>query len=116
ALWWGTHVSPGWSAVLFGALLGIAGNMIRAVEAATLPRYFGTRHIGAIRGLVASISVGGTACGPLLFAAVFDHLDSYTPALLVTAAIPIAIAIWALVAPEPDPRRWPRRRWRPSRP
>lgn len=103
ALCWGTQVTPGWAAVAFGALLGIAANMIRTVEAATLPRYFGTRHIGSIRGLVASISVGGTACGPLLFAAVFDRVGSYAPVLLASAAVPVGIAVWAAVAREPDP-------------
>lgn len=102
ALVWGTQVSPGWTAVAFGALLGIAANMIRTVEAATFPRYFGTRHIGAIRGLVASISVGGTACGPLLFAAVYDQVGTYGPVLLGSAVVPAAIAVWALVAREPD--------------
>ncbi|WP_407319660.1 hypothetical protein UQW22_04350 [Isoptericola halotolerans] len=75
--------------------------MIRTVEAATLPRCFGTRHIGSIRGLVASINVGGTACGPLLFAAVFDRVGTYTPVLLVSALLPVAVAVWAAVAPEP---------------
>ncbi|WP_277207197.1 MFS transporter [Isoptericola croceus] len=103
ALCWGTQVSPGWAAVAFGALLGVAANMIRTVEAATLPRYFGTRHIGSIRGLVASISVGGTACGPLLFAAVFDQVGSYAPVLLASAVVPVGIAVWAAVAREPDP-------------
>jgi MFS family permease len=101
ALAWGTHVEPGWLAIVFGALLGIAGNMIRAVEAATLPRYFGTLHIGAIRGLVASISVAGTAGGPLLFATVFDRVASYSPVLLAGAVVPVAVAVWAMVAPEP---------------
>jgi MFS family permease len=101
ALWWGTQVAPGWSAVAFGVLLGVASSMIRAVEGATLPRYFGTRHIGAIRGMVASISVGGTACGPLLFAAVFEQVASYTPVLLASMALPLAVGVWALVAHEP---------------
>ncbi|MFN3866291.1 MAG: MFS transporter [Demequina sp.] len=103
ALAWGAQVGPGLSAIVFGVLLGTAGNMIRAVEAATLPRYFGTRHIGAIRGLVASISVGGTACGPLIFAAVFDRVGSYSPVLLVSSVVPVAIAVWALIAREPAP-------------
>lgn len=102
ALVWGSVVAPGLSAIAFGALLGAAGNMIRAVEAAALPRYFGVRHIGSIRGLVASISVGGTACGPLLFAAVFERTESYTPVLLATAIAPVLVAGWAVVAREPQ--------------
>ena len=54
----------GISAVLFGALIGAAGGSMRALEAATFPRYFGTRHIGSIRGMVAALSVASTAFGP----------------------------------------------------
>jgi len=100
-LWWGTTVTPGVSAFAFGAMLGAAGSMIRAVETVALPRYFGILHIGSIRGLVASISVAGTACGPVLFAAVFERTGSYSPALLVCAIAPLIIIVWALVAKEP---------------
>ena len=102
ALWSAIHVTPGLSAYAFGAMLGAAGSMIRAVEGTALPRYFGVRHIGAIRGLVAAISVGGTACGPLLFAVVFDHTASYDTVLLAGALPPLTVAVWAFVAHEPD--------------
>ncbi len=100
-LWWGTVVTPGLSAFGFGAMLGAAGSMIRTVEIAALPRYFGTLHIGSIRGLVASISVAGTACGPVLFAVVFERAGSYAPVLLACSAAPVLIALWALIAREP---------------
>jgi len=100
-LWWGTTVTPGVSAFAFGAMLGAAGSMIRAVETVALPRYFGILHIGSIRGLVASISVAGTECGPVLFAAVFERTGSYSPALLVCAIATLIIIVWALVAKEP---------------
>ncbi len=101
ALLWGPTVQPGLSAVFFGVLLGTSGNMIRTVEAATLPHYFGTLHLGSIRGVVSSISVGGTAAGPLAFAAVYDRVGSYSPVMVASAAVPLAIAVWALVAREP---------------
>jgi len=103
ALLWGPIVQPGFSAVLFGVLLGASGNMIRTVEAATMPHYFGTRHLGSIRGVVSSIAVGGTAAGPLAFAAVYDRVGSYSPVMVASAAVPLAIAVWALVAREPTP-------------
>jgi MFS family permease len=101
ALLWGPTVQPGLSAVVFGVLLGVAGNMIRTVEAATLPHYFGTLHLGSIRGIISSISVGGTAAGPLAFAAVYDAVGSYSPVMVASAAVPLSIAVWALVAREP---------------
>lgn len=100
-LWWGMGVSPGVSAFAFGAMLGAAGSMIRVVETVALPRYFGTLHIGSIRGLVASISVAGTAAGPVLFAAVFERTGSYSPVLLASAFAPLVIIVWALIAKEP---------------
>lgn len=103
ALLWGTTVTPGWSAITFGAMLGAAGGMIRTVEAASLPRYFGTLHIGAIRGLVTSISIGASALGPLLFAAVFERTATYEVVLTASAGLPVAIALWALLAKEPVP-------------
>jgi MFS family permease len=101
SLAWATWVTSGLSAVLFGLLLGAAAGSIRAVEAATFPRYFGTRHIGSIRGLVTALGVGATAFGPLLFASVFDTQGSYTDVLLVSAVLPILIGMAAIAVPLP---------------
>lgn len=98
---WGTQVAPGISAMLFGALIGAAGGGMRVLESSTFPRYFGTAHLGSIRGLVVSVSVGSTAFGPLLFALAHDVAGSYTAVLLGTAPIPLAIAIAALLISPP---------------
>lgn len=96
-----TVVTPGFLAVAFGALLGSAGGSIRALEAATFPAYFGIAHIGAIRGLVTSISVASTAFGPLLFALAHDVTGNYTTVLIATAPIPVIVAIAALLVHPP---------------
>lgn len=101
SLAWATWVTSGLSAIFFGLLLGAAGGSIRAVEAATLPRYYGTRHIGSIRGFVTALGVGATAFGPLLFAGAFDTQGSYRAILLTSAALPILIALAAVVVPLP---------------
>lgn len=98
---WGTWVTPGWSAIAFGALIGSAGGSIRAVEAATFPRYFGTRHIGSIRGMVASLSVASTAFGPLLFAMARDVTGGYGTVLLASAPLSLVVAVAALVVRPP---------------
>jgi len=112
SLIWATQVSPGWSAIGFGMLLGASASMIRTVEAATLPRYFGTKHVGSVRGLVVSITVAGTAVGPLIYALAYDSTGSYTAVILGSAAMPLGIAVWAWLAPEPerfpDPAQEPR--------
>jgi MFS family permease len=100
---WGTVVDPGWSAIGFAALIGASGGAIRTLEAGAFPRYFGIRHLGAIRGVVAAVGVGSTAFGPVAFALVHDATDGYTAALLASAVLPLLVAIAALVLPEPRP-------------
>jgi hypothetical protein len=98
---WGTVVTPGLSAVGFGLTIGAAGGSIRTLEAATVPRVYGTAHLGSIRGLVAAFSVGSTAFGPLLFAVVREGTGSYAPALLGSAMLPLAVAAGALLVRPP---------------
>lgn len=96
-----TSVTPGLSAMAFGALVGAAGGSMRAIEVASFPHYFGTRHVGAIRGLVAALSVASTAFGPLLFALGRDLTGSYTTVLLVSVPLPVAVGVAAFVIRPP---------------
>jgi MFS family permease len=99
---WGTFVTPGISAVVFGVLLGAAGGGMRAVEVASFPHYFGTRHVGSIRGMVAALAVGASAFGPLLYAAARDLTGSYSMVLLATAPVPLVVAVFALIVHPPS--------------
>ena len=101
ALVWAVVVDPGWSAIGFGVALGASGSSIRALESASVPKYFGTKHLGSIRGFVASISVGSTAFGPLLFATGFEATGSYTTVLLGSVALPLAVVVAAVVVKPP---------------
>lgn len=94
--------APGFLAIAFGVAVGLGGGSIRTLEAAAFPRYFGVAHVGAIRGLVMALAVGGTAFGPLLLALGFDRYGSYGPALTLLLAIPLAVAVAAVFAPVPD--------------
>ncbi|MGJ7450593.1 hypothetical protein [Aquipuribacter sp. MA13-13] len=108
ALVWGAYTTVGWSAIGFGLTLGLAAGSIRSLEAASFPRYFGTLHLGSIRGIVALVSVGSTAFGPLLFALVRDATGSYQPALLGAAAVPMLVAVAAVfVGPPSSPATTP---------
>jgi hypothetical protein len=104
ALLWGVVVTPGVSAIGFGLVLGAAGGSIRTLEAATVPKVFGTQNLGCIRGLVAAFSVGSTAFGPLLFAAMREATGSYTAVLVGSALLPLAVAAGALVVRQPQTR------------
>lgn len=102
ALALGGFLTPGWQAGVYGVLLGVAGNTFRTVEAAALPRYFGTERIGAVRGLVHAATVGGSAVGPVLLALGHDTADTYRPLLLTSTVLPVALAVAVLVVREPD--------------
>jgi cyanate permease len=53
---------------------------------------------------VASISVGSTAFGPLLFATGFEATGSYTMVLLGSVALPLAVVVAAVVVKPPRAR------------
>jgi MFS family permease len=91
-----TVASPGLLGIGFGALLGASGGAARVVEATELPRYFGTLHIGSIRGVVTALAVSGTALGPVLFALGHDLTGDYTAVLLFSTVLPAAVVIGAL--------------------
>lgn len=101
ALLWGTVVQPGLSAVGFGLALGAAGGSVRTLEAATVPKVFGTAHLGSVRGVVAAFSVGSTAFGPVLFAVVQEATGSYRPVLAASALLPLLVAGAALAVRQP---------------
>lgn len=94
---WATTVTPGWSAIGYGATIGAAASAIRAIEAALTPRMFGTAHLAAIRGVLTAVGVGSTAAGPLLFAIGREWTGSYTAILLGSTALPVAVAITAIM-------------------
>jgi MFS family permease len=95
---------PGWSAILYGIALGACGNGVRTLEAVAFPRSFGLRHIGAIRGVVHSITVGASAFGPLALAIGRAHATSYRPVLLVLLVLPITVILAGTVVRTPPPR------------
>jgi MFS family permease len=96
-------LSPGFTAVLYGLALGACGNGIRTLEAVAFPRCFGLRHLGAIRGVVHSVTVGASAFGPLLLALGRDHATSYRPVLLAMTALPLAVIVAGALVRTPPP-------------
>lgn len=101
ALGWLTVVSPGFSAIAFGLAIGAAGSSIRIAETAAIPAYFGVLHLGSIRGFVASISVGSTAIGPLLFSVGREATGSFDGIIILTLVLPVTVAIAGLIVRVP---------------
>lgn len=94
-------VSPGWSAVLYGLMLGAASGSLRGMEAAAYVRYYGTQHIGSIRGIATSISLASTAFGPLALALGVDLVGGFTLPAVALAVIPLIVAMCAVFARPP---------------
>jgi MFS family permease len=94
-------LSPGVTALLYGAALGACGNGVRTLEAVAFPRIFGLTHLGAIRGIVHSVTVGASAFGPLLLAAGRDAAASYRPVLVGLAVLPVLVVVASTVVGTP---------------
>lgn len=97
-------ITPGATALGYGLILGLSGGAIRSIEAAAFAYYFGISHIGAIRGIATTISVGSTAFGPLAVALGHDIVGAYATTMAMLAPIPLAVAAFALLAPAPHTR------------
>lgn len=95
-------VQPGWSAMVYGMAIGVAGSAVRVMEAATFPKLYGLANIGAIRGVVFAVSVAASAFGPLALSMGRDLMGSYVAVLNVLLVFPIAIGVFGLVAPAPQ--------------
>jgi len=98
----GTAVTPGFVAISFGMLIGASGGAMRVVEATELPRYFGTLHIGAIRGVVTSVGIAGAAVGPLVFSLIHDITGDYTAVLVVSIIVPAAVMVATFIVRLPQ--------------
>ncbi|GAA1917498.1 MFS transporter [Streptomyces sodiiphilus] len=96
-------VAPGWSALGYGLVMGTSGGMMRAVESAAVPRYFGTAHLGAIRGTAYTAVVAASAFGPVAVSLGRDLSGDYATALPFLAAIPVLVAVTAALTREPRP-------------
>ncbi|WP_241980902.1 MULTISPECIES: MFS transporter [Cryobacterium] len=94
-------VGSGWTAVVYGLVLGAAGGSLRGMEAASYVRFYGTVHIGSIRGVAMSIGLASTAFGPVAFSLGFDATGGFTVPAMVLALIPISVAVLALFVKPP---------------
>ncbi|MCM3487613.1 MFS transporter, partial [Kocuria rosea] len=94
-------VSPGVSAVVYGLVLGAATGSLRGLEAAAYVRYYGTTHIGAIRGVATAISLASTAVGPVLLSVGHDAAGGYRLPVLLLAVLPVTVAVLSVFARAP---------------
>ena len=92
-LYWATSLS---AIVVYGIAIGFGMGTAFAQEAAYMPRLFGPRHIGAIRGLTTALMIASTALSPLVVALLVESFGTFGVALLAFFVIPIIVGIAAL--------------------
>lgn len=93
---------PGLAYVIPGLAIGIAAGLAGPMAIATLPRFFGRRHLGAINGLYWATTVIASAIGPVAYALAREHFTSYTPTMMVLM-IPVVglfLSSWTLRPPQ----------------
>lgn len=87
--------------VLYSALLGLHGGIIRSTGSVVWINYFGRRNQGAIQGLSMSVMVLAAALGPVPLALVRDATGHYAPALWGFLLLPILAGTAILSAKPP---------------
>jgi MFS family permease len=102
-LWWLTATQT-WSLLLFAFFFGVGYGGFVALIPALASDYFGTRHAGALIGLLYTAAAIGSLIGPTLAGVAFDLRDSYTVPILLSAVANLgATGCMAVLG---DPRRW----------
>lgn len=94
-----TSIASPTGVVVYGSVLGMMQGMSQAIQSSVYAHYFGRLHIGAIKGLATTITVAGTAAGPLILALGYDMSGSYTPVLIGSAVVPALLAVAAPFLP-----------------
>ena len=102
SLFMAPRLSGNASALAYGAVLGVTVGLQNTVLQAVWPKYFGRKHMGAIMGVSSLIVIGGSSLGPLPMGVARDLMGSYVGALTVAAVLPLALAVLALFAHQPQ--------------
>ncbi|MCP4543126.1 MAG: MFS transporter [Chloroflexi bacterium] len=92
------------TALLYGVVLGIMLGFVGTVGNVIWATYFGRRHLGSITGVTMTISVVGTALGPMPMGIARDLLGSYSTTLTVSAVLPLLLSVACLFCKQPQKR------------
>ncbi|MEM9423512.1 MAG: MFS transporter [Spirochaetota bacterium] len=98
-------LSYNFSLAFWGIVIGngICGGLFNLINTVTWPRFYGTKHLGAISGRGMAFLVGGSALGPYLFSLNLKLSGSYSQTVLsiaLLAAILVLISLRLPVLPE----------------
>ncbi|MDQ0338779.1 MFS family permease [Caldalkalibacillus uzonensis] len=88
--------------ILFFVLLwGIFEGFLRVCVGVVWPNYFGREHLGTIRSVVTTVTVIGSALGPLPFGIAYDLYGRYSEVLLLIMLFPLLAVFAAILSPPP---------------
>lgn len=82
-------------------LFGVAQGLLIAASGPLWPRYFGTAHLGKIKGTLTTVMVSASSVGPFTLGLCVDLTGSYDAVLLAYAIIPIPLMLLCLGATKP---------------
>lgn len=88
-------------AIAFGVLWGISGGFERITLNYVWPSFFGRKSLGSIKGSAMTVTVLGSALGPLPFGLAYDYFGGYEEILLMSIALPLLGMTAALLAKKP---------------
>lgn len=88
-------------AILYAAMLGVHGSIIRSTGTVVWINYYGRANQGAIRGIAMAVMIFAAAAGPLPLALSIDWSDSYDWSLYGFITVPIAAASLVITAKPP---------------
>ncbi|MBI4301643.1 MAG: MFS transporter [Chloroflexi bacterium] len=98
------NVQSPWLIVPFLLTYGIGYGGPISVRPALLGDYFGSKHFGAIQGLVMTVSMVGGVVGPWFAGKIADVTGSYYLAFLISAAIAaLSVPLILFAKPPPEP-------------
>lgn len=88
-------------ASLATGLLGASQGIFFGASQPLWARYFGRKHLGKIRGVLATINVASSSLGPLIAGLTHDATGDFGLALLMFGFVPLPFALLSLKATAP---------------
>ncbi|ESU31554.1 hypothetical protein G3A_16110 [Bacillus sp. 17376] len=88
-------------AIAFGVLWGVSGGFERITLNYVWPSFFGRKSLGSIKGSAMTVTVLGSALGPLPFGLAYDYFRGYEEILLISIILPLLGIAASLLAKKP---------------
>jgi MFS family permease len=80
-------------AIAMGLTRGIYQGVSGGLRSTIIPSFYGREHMGRIQGVQSSLTMAGTALGPLLLGLGHDYWGAYSPVLIRLAVLPAVLSV-----------------------